>query len=45
MDMMSRDYIYTDVCYCDQAGQLGESGTLGREGWGEGREYSEVQKW
>jgi hypothetical protein len=27
---------------CDRAGQLGESGSLGREEWGEGRGYFEV---
>jgi hypothetical protein len=30
---------------CDQAGQLGERGSLGREGWGEGRGYSDVLMW
>jgi hypothetical protein len=30
------------VCDCDRAGQLGESGSLGREWWGEVRDYSEV---
>jgi hypothetical protein len=30
---------------CDRAGQLGESGSLRREGWGEGRGYSKVPKW
>jgi hypothetical protein len=27
---------------CDRARQLGESGSLGREEWGEGRGYFEV---
>jgi hypothetical protein len=30
---------------CVRAGQLGESGSFGREGWGEGRGYSEVLRW
>jgi hypothetical protein len=30
---------------CDQAGQLGESSSLGREGRGEGCGYSEVPRW
>jgi hypothetical protein len=29
--MMSRGYVYVHVC-CDRARQIGESGTLGREG-------------
>jgi hypothetical protein len=32
-------------CECDQVGQLGERGSLRREGWGEGRGYSEVPRW
>jgi hypothetical protein len=32
-------------CYCDRAGQLGESDSLGREGRGEGRGYFEVSRW
>jgi hypothetical protein len=43
--MMSRGYVYVHVCCCDRAGQLEESGSLRREGWGEGRGYSEVPKW
>jgi hypothetical protein len=27
------------------AGQIGESGALEREGWGEGHGYSEVIRW
>jgi hypothetical protein len=33
------------LCCCDRAGQLGESGSLGREWWGEGHGYSEVPRW
>jgi hypothetical protein len=32
-------------CGCDRARQLGERGSLGREGRGEGRGYSEVLGW
>jgi hypothetical protein len=32
-------------CGCDQAGELGEMGSLGREGWGEGHGCSEVPIW
>jgi hypothetical protein len=32
-------------CGCNRAGQLGESGSLGREGRGESRSYSEVPRW
>jgi hypothetical protein len=32
-------------CGCDRAGQIGESGSLGREGWGEGRGYFEIPMW
>jgi hypothetical protein len=32
-------------CGCDRAGQLGERGSLGKEGRGEGRGYSEVLRW
>jgi hypothetical protein len=32
-------------CGCERAGQLGEMGSLGREGWGEGRGCSEVPRW
>jgi hypothetical protein len=44
MVMMSRGYVYVHVYCCDRAGQLGESGSLGREGWGEGRGYSKVPR-
>jgi hypothetical protein len=38
--------VYVHVlCGGDRAGQLGERGLLGREGWGEGRGYSEVPRW
>jgi hypothetical protein len=30
---------------CDRTEQIGESGSLRREGWGEGRGYSEVPRW
>jgi hypothetical protein len=30
---------------CDRVGQIGESGSLRRKGWGEGRGYSEVPRW
>jgi hypothetical protein len=43
--MMSRGYIYAHVCCCDWVGQIGESGSLGREGWGEGRGYSNFSRW
>jgi hypothetical protein len=43
--MMSRSYVYVLVCWCDRAGQLGENGSLKREGWGEGRGYFEVLMW
>jgi hypothetical protein len=42
---MSRNYVYVHVCCCDWAGQIGESVSLGREGWGEGHGYSEVPRW
>jgi hypothetical protein len=32
-------------CGCDRLGQLEESGSLEREGWREGRGYSEVPRW
>jgi hypothetical protein len=32
-------------CGCNQVGQLGESGSLGRERRGEGHGYSEVPRW
>jgi hypothetical protein len=44
MDTMSRDFVYVHACCCDRAGQIGESGSLRREGWGEGRGYSEVPR-
>jgi hypothetical protein len=45
--MMSRGYVYVYVyvCCCDRAGQVGESGSLGRERWGEGYGYSDVPRW
>jgi hypothetical protein len=39
MVAMSRGYVYVLVCWCDRVGQIGESGSLGREGWGEGRGF------
>jgi hypothetical protein len=35
------------LLYCgfDRTGQIEESGSLGREGWGEGHGYSRVQRW
>jgi hypothetical protein len=47
MVMMSRGYVYVYVyvCCCDRAGQVGESGSLGRERWGEGYGYSDVPRW
>jgi hypothetical protein len=45
MVMMSRSYVYVHVCWCDRAGQLGESGSLERDEWGEGRGYFEVPMW
>jgi hypothetical protein len=44
MIMMSRGYVYIHVCCCDQVEQIGESESLGREGWGEGHGYSEVSR-
>jgi hypothetical protein len=32
-------------CGCDREGQLGKSGSLRREGRGEGRGYSKVPRW
>jgi hypothetical protein len=32
-------------CGCDRAGQIGENGSLEREGWVDGRGYSEVPIW
>jgi hypothetical protein len=43
--MLSSGFIYIHVCCCDRAGQIGKNGSLGREGWGEGRDYSEVPRW
>jgi hypothetical protein len=37
MDMMSRGYVDVHVCRCDRVGQIGESGSLGREGKGRER--------
>jgi hypothetical protein len=45
MVTMSRGYVYAHVCWCDRMGQIGESGSLRREGWGEGGGYSEVLTW
>jgi hypothetical protein len=45
MDMMSSGYVHVHVCCCDRAWQLEESGSLRREGWGEGHGYSEVLRW
>jgi hypothetical protein len=42
MAMMSRGYVYVHVCCCDRAEQIGESGSVRREGWGEGCSYFEV---
>jgi hypothetical protein len=42
---MSKGYVYVHVCWHDRVGQIGESGSLGRERWGEGRGYSEVPRW
>jgi hypothetical protein len=32
------------IFVCDQAGQIGESGALEREGWGSDHVYSEVPR-
>jgi hypothetical protein len=45
MDMMSIGYIYVHVCCCERVGQIGEGGSLEKEGWGEGCGYSEVPRW
>jgi hypothetical protein len=45
MVMMSRCYVYVHVCCCDRVGQLGESESLGREGWGDGHGYFNVPGW
>jgi hypothetical protein len=42
---MSRGYVYVHVCCCDRVGQIGESGSLRREGWAMGRVYSDVPRW
>jgi hypothetical protein len=42
--MMSRGYVYVHVCCFDRAGQSGESGSLRREGWGDGRGYSDAPR-
>jgi hypothetical protein len=40
--MMSRCYVHAYLC--DRAGQIGESGSLKREGWAAGHGYSEVTR-
>jgi hypothetical protein len=47
MDMMSRvEAMFMFMYYCcDRTGKIGESGSLRREGWGEGCDYSEVSRW
>jgi hypothetical protein len=45
MVTMSRGYVYAFVCWHDRVGQLGDGGTLRREGQGEGHDYSEVSRW
>jgi hypothetical protein len=43
LDMLSRD-----LCLCllvDWMGQIRESESLEREGWGEGHGYSKVPRW
>jgi hypothetical protein len=46
MAMMSRGYVYAHVCWCDRAGQIGESGSLRREGFmGPGKPSSPVTTW
>jgi hypothetical protein len=45
MDMMSKGYVYVHICCSDRVGQLGKSGSLGMEWWGEGCAYSEVPRW
>jgi hypothetical protein len=45
VNMMSRGYAYVHVCCCNQMGQIGGNGTLGREGQEEGRGDSEVPRW
>jgi hypothetical protein len=43
--MMSRVYVYVLVYWRDQVGKIGESESLGREWWGEGRGYFDVPMW
>jgi hypothetical protein len=43
--MISRGYVYVHVCCRDLLGQRQESGSVGREGWGEGHGYFEVLRW
>jgi hypothetical protein len=45
MVTMSRGYIYVHICCCDWVGQLVESGSLGREEWGERHGHSEDPSW
>jgi hypothetical protein len=45
MVTLSRDYVYIHVCWCDRTGQIGKSGSLRKEGWGENHDYSEVPRW
>jgi hypothetical protein len=37
--------VYVYVYWCDRAGQIGKSGSLEREGWGESRGYSKIPRW
>jgi hypothetical protein len=36
--------MFMNYC-CDRAGQLGESGSLGKEGWEEGCGYFDISRW
>jgi hypothetical protein len=45
MVMMSRDYIYVQVCWRDWVGQIGKSGSLRKEGRREVHDYSEIPRW
>jgi hypothetical protein len=45
MVTMSRDYVYVHVFWRDRVGQIRESGSLRREGWGDDRVYFEVSRW
>jgi hypothetical protein len=45
MIMMSKSYVYVHAYCCDWVGQIGESGSLEREGWGEGHGCSEISRW